>query len=175
MLKGRPVLTTSPTHPPRRRGAPRRRIGRAAAVALCSVVPLTLVPAPAMAAPQTTHSFNATPQCPASLTDVTMTARSRWVNAPANGYMHLARQRQAVSDDGSIAVTAHKTLQTKDTRFEGSRVQFRWTDFTSTAQAAQWGYWTRSVFVLKWMKDDALRDTVVKKAVYATEWCQQPA
>ena len=103
-----------------------------------------------------------------------MKAKSQWYNSPANGYMKLVRQRQSIDDNNNVIVVNQKTYQLKDTQFEGDRLRFVWTDFAPTTSVAQNGYWTRSVFVLQWKKDDAARDTVVKTKSWATAWCQQP-
>lgn len=120
------------------------------------------------------QSFSVTKACPAGQEQYTFRAYSRWWTAPKNGYQKLLMQRQAIDDDNEVFVVNQKTLETKNTKYEGTRKQFNWTPFTVTPSEQLDNYWTRSVFKLQYKKDDRARDTVVKTVFVAKPWCVQP-
>lgn len=94
-----------------------------------------------------------------------VTAHSRWLSSPANGYQQAVFKRQIRDETAqSWTTVARQTRTTKNTRFEGTDAILHWTQFFP-AMAGEGGKKSRDVVAFAWRRDR--RGAGVDRTVFA--------
>ena len=90
-----------------------------------------------------------------------ISAHSRWISSPANGYQRAIFRRQIWDGTAqSWRTVASRTRTTKNTRFEGARSILHWTQFFP-AQKGEKGKRSRDVVAFAWRRDRSGADRTV--------------
>jgi hypothetical protein len=90
-----------------------------------------------------------------------ITAHTRWVSSPANGYQRAIFRRQIWKGTAhSWTTVASKRRTTKNTRFEGAQTVLHWTQFFPALKGEQ-GKTSRDVVAFAWRRDRRGADRTV--------------